>query len=121
MTFDFYNCIVFISTTVVSEPDNVTVCEEKSSPPLTCVLNGNMTSNDVQWYRLLKDTSTEQRIGTQLEGFTVVLHPGMGNFTTTLNIANARESYTGYYWVRSPLGDVCNTYFTVLTGILYVV
>ena len=109
-------------STVISEPDDVTVCEGRSSPPpLTCVLNGSMTSDDVQWYRLLKDTGTTERLG-RLEYFTVVPLPGMDDFTTILYISNARKSYTGYYWVRSPLGDVCNTSLTVGTSmyILYV-
>ena len=34
--------------------------------------------------------------------------------TTTLTITNAIKSYTGYYWVRLPSGDVCNV--SVTTG-----
>ena len=104
----------FNSSTVISEPDDVTVCEEESTS-LTCVLNGNMTSEDVQWYRLLKDTGTTERLGRQ-EDFNVVPLPGTNNFTTILYIFNARKSYTGYYWVRSPLGDVCNVSLTVSTS-----
>ena len=110
--------LCFISTTVISEPDDVTVCKGGSPPPLICVLNGSMTSGDVQWYRLLKDTGTTERLG-RLEGFTVVPLPGVDSFTTRLYISNAKKSYTGYYWVRSPLGDVCNVSLTVSTGILY--
>ena len=113
--------ITFVSTAVISEPDDVTVCEGRSTT-FTCVLNGSMTSDDVQWYRLLKDTGTTEKLGTLKDSdFTVVPLPSMNNFTTMLYIANARKSYTGYYWVSSSLGDVCNTSFTVSTGILYVV
>ena len=110
----FLNCIMFISTAVISEPDDVTVCEGRSTT-FTCVLDSSISSDDVQWHRLLRDTGTTETIGTQLEGFTVHLLPGMGNFTTTLNITNARESYTGYYWVRLP-SDVCNVSLTVSAG-----
>ena len=111
---------MFISTTVISEPDDVTVCEGRSPPTLICVLNGSMTSDDVKWYRLLKDTGTTEIIHHHLKDFIVVPISGVGNFATRLYIFNARKSYTGYYWVRSPLGDVCNTSLTVSTGILYV-
>ena len=104
----------FNSYTVISEPDDVALCEGGSTS-FACVLNGNMTSGDVQWYRLLKDTGTTERVG-RLEDFNVVPLPGMDNFTTQLYIFNARKSYTGYYWVRSPLGDVCNVSLTVSTS-----
>ena len=108
-------CIhMFISTTVISEPDDVTVCEGRSTT-FICVLNGSMNSSDVQWYRKLKDTGTTERIG-RWDDFIVVPLPGTNSFTTRLLISNPRRSYTGYYWVSSPLGDVCNTSFTVSTS-----
>ena len=106
---------MFISTTVTNEPNDVTVCDGELSTSFTCVLNSNMTSGDVQWYRKLKDTSTTERID-RLGDFTVVSYPGMNSFTTKLFIFDAKRSYTGYYWVSSPVGDVCNTSFTVSTS-----
>ena len=47
---------VFI--TVISEPDDITVCEGEEAV-FTCILdttNNNINSDDVQWYRLVKDT-----------------------------------------------------------------
>ena len=49
---------MFISTIVISEPDDATVCEGTLSTEFNCELNGSMDSEDVQWYRILKDTST---------------------------------------------------------------
>ena len=107
---------MFISTTVISEPDDVSVCEGALSRTLTCVLNGSMDSSDVQWYRLLKYTGTTERIG-RWDDFIVVPLPDTNSFTTSLSIFNAIRYYTGYYWVSSPVGEVCNTSFTVSTGI----
>ena len=51
-----YICIhtyvsMLISTTVISKPDDVTVCEGGSTT-FTCVLDSSISSDDVQWYRL---------------------------------------------------------------------
>ena len=105
---------MLISTTVISEPDDVTVCEGGSTS-FSCVLDSSINSDDVQWYRLLKDAVTTERIG-RLEGFTVVPIPSQNGFNTTLYITNAIKSYTGYYWVRLPSDDVCNVSLTVLTS-----
>ena len=106
---------MFISTTVISEPDDVTVCEGTLSTSFTCVLNGSITSGDVQWYRLLEDTGTAERIG-RLDDFAVVPITGVDSFTTSLYIFNANRSYTGYYWVRLLSDDVSNASLTVLTS-----
>ena len=106
----------FCLYTVISEPDDVTVCEGTSTS-LSCVLNGSISSDNVQWYRLIKDTSTVQRVSDAGDDFVDIPMPNQNNFTTTLYIFTARRSFTGYYWVRSSLGDACNTSFTVSTGI----
>ena len=107
---------MFISATVIDEPDDVTVCEGASSTTLSCVFNSSISSDDVQWYRILKDTGTTERLG-RVDDFTVVPITGVDRFTTSLYIFNARRSYTGNYWVSSPVGDVCDTSFIVSTGI----
>ena len=96
---------------VISEPDDVTVCEGRSTT-FTCVLDGSISSGDVQWYRLLKDTGTTKRIGR----FTVDPIGGQNSFATRLYIINARRSRTGYYWVKLPSDDVCNVSLTVATS-----
>ena len=35
--------------------------------------------------------------------------------TSSLYITNANRSYTGYYWVKLPFGDVCNVSLPVGT------
>ena len=106
---------MLISAAVISEPDDVTVCEGAVSTTFSCVLNGNISSGDVRWYRILKDTGTTERLG-RLDDFTVIPLTSVNSFTTVLYLSNARISYTGYYWVRSPLGDVCNVSLTVTTS-----
>ena len=73
-----------------------------------------MTSNDVQWYRLLKDTGTTERLHTQRGDMIDTPIPNENNFTTILYLLNTRKSHTGYYWVRLSSGDVCNVSLTVL-------
>ena len=99
---------------VISEPDDVTVCEGRSTT-FACVLDNSIRRRNVQWYRTLKDAGTTERIG-RLDNFTVVLIGGQNSFTTSLYIFNARRSYTGYYWVKLPSDDVCNASLTVATS-----
>ena len=107
---------LFTSTTVISEPDDVTICNGTSSTSLTCVLNSSISSDDVTWYRLIKGTNTAQRVSDAGDDFIAVPVPGQNRFTTILYIHNTRRSFTGYYWIRSPSGDVCNVSLTVTTG-----
>ena len=115
VTFYTYDFCLY---TVISEPDNVTVCEGESTT-LTCVLNDSLSIDDVEWYRLIKGTSTAQRVSRAGDDFIDVPVPDdyHNKFTTTLYIFNARRSYTGYYWVRLPYDDVCNVSLTVSTGL----
>ena len=103
------------SATVISEPDNVTIICEGKSTLFTCVLDSSISRDDVQWYRLLKDTGTTERIG-RLNDFTVVPIANNNSFTTRLYIFNAIKSYTGYYWVRLSSDNVCSVSLTVTTS-----
>ena len=110
-----YECTqLFLLAIVISEPDDVTVCKGRSTT-FTCVLDSNISSDYAQWYRILKDTGTTERIG-RLDNFTVVPIAGQNNFTTSLTITNAIISYTGYYWVGTSPMNVCNASLTVGTS-----
>ena len=104
-----------ISTTVIGEPDDVTVCERKVTT-FTCVLNGNL-GDGIQWYKFIMDTGTTEMVEPDDDrSITISTHTG---YTTniSLTITNALKSYTGYYWVRLPSDDnVCNVSLTVLTS-----
>ena len=98
--------------TVISEPDDVTVCEGKSTT-FTCVLDSSISSDDVQWYRLIEDTSTAEMVDLQGNNFDLTTSTINNTINSSLNITNAIKSYTGYYWVRLPSDDVCNASLTV--------
>ena len=100
------------STIVISEPDDVTVCEGRSTT-FTCVLDSSISSDDVQWYRLMKDNSTTERVnqGSNIQFNTSTIN---NTLTNSLTISEPSKSYTGYYWVRLPSDDVCNVSLTVL-------
>ena len=104
------------SSTVISEPNNVTACEGKPAI-LTCVLDSSMTSDNVQWYRFLPNTSTKEMIP---QGNNIHLNTSTINNTlnSSLNITNITKSDTGYYWARlqSDDDDVCNVSLTVRTS-----
>ena len=104
-----------IFITVISEPDDVTVCKGRSTT-FTCVLDSSISSGDVQWYRLLKDTGTTVMVDPQDSNIHLTTSTINNTLTSNLIITNAIKSYTGYYWVRLPSGDVCNVSLTVPAG-----
>ena len=103
---------MLLLTTVISEPDDVTVCEGRSTT-FTCVLDSSISSDDVQWYRLIMDTSTTVMVDSNIYLTTSIIN---NTLISSFTITNAVISYTGYYWVRLPSGDVCNVSLTVLTS-----
>ena len=84
----------------------------------TCVLNKtntNISRSDVQWCSLVKDTGITEMIDENGQNIFYVTYP---NLTSTLTIHTARQSYTGYFWVKTPSDTVCNASLTVLTSTL---
>ena len=102
------------STIVLSQPDDVTICEGRGAV-FTCVLNNSTSSDDVQWYRFIKDTSTTEMVDPNGENINFLTHTN-GSTNSLLTITNARKSYTGYFWVRTPSLNVCNASLTVETS-----
>ena len=100
---------------MVSEPDDVTVCEGDRAV-FTCVLNSNIRSDDVQWYRFIKDNSTIVMVDPDGDNIYFITDT-IGNATNnSLTITNVTKSYTGYFWARTPSLNVCNASLTVLTS-----
>ena len=97
---------------MISEPDDVTVCEGEGAV-FTCVLNSDIRSDDVQWYRFIKDTSTTVMVDPNGENIT---HTNWSTTSSSLTITNAIKSYTGYFWVGTPSLYICNASLTVLTS-----
>ena len=105
---------MFYSSIVISEPDDVTVCEEKEAV-FTCVLNSNIRSDDVQWYRFIKDTSTTVMVDPDGDNINFITDTNGNTTSSSLTITNVIKSYTGYFWVGTPSLNVCNASLTVLT------
>ena len=102
-------------TTVISQPDDVTICKGKEAM-FTCVLNSNIRSNDVQWYRFIKDTSTTETVDPNGENINFLTRTIGSTINSSLTITNAIKSYTGYFWVGTPSLNVCNASLTVGTS-----
>ena len=105
---------------MISEPDDVTVCEGKDAV-FTCVLNtanNNKNSNDVQWYRLVKNTGTTEMVDQQDSNIYFTTSTINNTLTSQLTITTASKSHTGYYWVGTPSSNVCNASLTVTTSML---
>ena len=103
---------------MISEPDDVTVCEGEGAV-FTCILNSNIRSDDVQWYRFIKDTSTTETVNPNGENINFLTRTNGSTINSSLNITNAIKSYTGYFWVGTPSLIICNASLTV-TASMYV-
>ena len=112
----FFIICTCISTLVISEPDDVTICEGKEAV-FTCVLNSNIRSDDVQWYRFIKDNGTTVMVDPDGDNIYFKNTNTNGNSTSSsLTITNVTKSYTGYFWVGTSSLNVCNASLTVLTS-----
>ena len=81
----------------------------------SCVLNGSIRSDEVQWYRFIKGTSTTEMIDPNGESIYFITD-AIGNATSSsLTITNVIKSYAGYFWVGTSSLNVCNASLTVLT------
>ena len=80
-------------------------------------MDSSISSDDVQWYRLIMDTSTTVMVDSQDSNIHSITSTINNTLTSSLTITNAVKSYTGYYWVRLPSDDdVCNVSLTVGTS-----
>ena len=107
---------------MISQPDDVTICEGGGAV-FTCVLNSNIRSDDVQWYRFIKDTSTTETIDPNGGNINFLTRTIGSTTSSSLTITNAIKFDTGYFWLGTPSLNVCNaslTVMTVLTSMYYV-
>ena len=110
-----YVC-AYVFTTVISEPDDATVCEGRSTA-FTCVLDSHTGGQNAQWYRRTKDrdiTEIVDQLGSS--SFTTTDSTINNRLTINLTITNVRKSYTGYYWVGTSVLNACNASLTVTTS-----
>ena len=113
---------IYISATVISEPDDVTVCEGGSTT-FTCVLDRNyrnISSDNVQWYRAIMGTNTAEPVGQQGSNSHFTTSTTNNTLNTTLTVTNAIKSYPGYYFVGTPHYSVCRASLTVTTS-MYII
>ena len=82
----------------------------------TCVLNSNIRSDDVQWYRFIKDTSTTEMIDPNGDNINFLTSTIGSTTSSSLTITNAINSYTRYFWVGTPSLNGCNSSLTVLSS-----
>ena len=84
----------------------------------TYIFNSNIRSDDVQWYRFIKDTSTTEMVDPNGENINFLTHTNGSTTNSSLTITNAIKSYTGYFWpwVGTPSLNVCNASLTVVTS-----
>ena len=103
--------------TEIDKPDDVTVCEGRRVV-FTCVLKHfiNLRSDDVQWYRFIKDTNTTEMIDPNGENVNLVTNTIGSTINSSLNITNVIKSYNGYFWVGTPFLNVCNASLSVVTS-----
>ena len=104
---------------MISQPDDVTICEGGGAV-FTCVLNSNIRSDDVQWYRFIKDTSTTEMVDPNGENINFLTHTNGSTINSSLTITNAIKSYTGYFWVGTLSLNACSVSLTVGTS-MYIV
>ena len=78
----------------------------------TCELNSNINSNNVQWYRFRKDTSTTVMVDPNGTNINFVSTNG----DTILTVTNAQKSHDGYFWVAVGSEISCNASFTTTTS-----
>ena len=116
-----YVCI-YISITVISWPNDTTVCEGGSTT-FTCVLDRNyrnISSDNVQWRRIIMGTNTVEPVGQQGSNINFTTSATNNTLTTTLTITNAMNSYAGDYLVNTPHYSVCFASLTVTTS-MYII
>ena len=82
----------------------------------TCVLNSNIRSDDVQWYRFINDTSTTEMVDPVGININFLTCTDRNTRNSSLTITNARKSYTGYFWAGTSSLNFCNASLTVLTS-----
>ena len=89
--------------------------KEEEQCSLNCVLNSNIRSDDVQWYRFIKNTSTTVMVDPNIN-ILIMNHTNGSTINSLLTITctNAIISDTGYFWVVTPSLNVCNASLTVL-------
>ena len=101
---------------MISQPDDVTTCEGRGVV-FTCVLNSNIRSDDVQWYRFIKDTSTTEVVNPNGGNINFRTNINKNNNTdSSLTLSNTSKSDNGFFWVQAQSRTFCNASLIVTTS-----
>ena len=104
--------VTLITLIFITGPDEVIACKGGRVEYICEFFNTNISNNDVQWYRSIKDTGIVEKI-LMNSSISFITNTSENVLTTTLTINNTERSHTGYYWVESPSDDVCNVSVTI--------
>ena len=105
---------LFVSITVISQPNDITVCEGMEVV-FTCVLNltnSNTRYTDLEWYKFTSTSNTEV-LDPYEEKINFLIRTTGNTISSSLNITNV---VSGYFWVGTSLFNVCNVSLTVLAS-----
>ena len=111
---DLWMFFVSESVTVVSPPDDVTMCAGRKAK-FTCVLDITNADirDDVQWYRFMQDTGTTEKVDPDGRDITILTSTNGNTTTSTLMVTNGRKSDTGSFWVKAQSLTYCNASLTI--------
>ena len=101
--------------TVISQPDDVTICKGREAV-FTCVLNltnSNTRYTDLEWYKFTRANNIEA-LDPYEEKINFLIHTTGNTISSSLNVANATNAVSGYFWVGTTSFNVCNVSLTVV-------
>ena len=92
---------VAVNVTVITQPDNTTVCE-RGTAVFTCVMdisNINISAEDIRWWRMRIDSfPSTQPIQGAVNRYTISNDINEHRVTSVLMITNVRLVDMGPYW-----------------------
>ena len=95
-----------------AEISELVTCEGKTAE-FICVLDNGRAIDDVQWYRVIKDTGITEMVDQQDSNIHITTSTINNTLTSQLTITNSHKSHTGYYWFGTPSLIICNASLSV--------
>ena len=102
---------------MISHPDDAIVCKGRDAV-FTCVLNvtnSNTRYTDLEWYKLTNASKIEL-LDPYEERINFLIRTSGNTISSSLNITNAINSYTGYFWIGTSSFSVCNVSIAIGTS-----
>ena len=96
-----YTVAIAVNVTVITQPDNTTVCEGGTAV-FTCVvdiiLNVNINTEDISWWRIRTDHDSVILITETVTRYIISNDINEHRVTSVLTITNLRLADMGPYW-----------------------